>query len=91
MQRNKLLVGLFAHSVNSEFNYPKYFSMTPNGPNPKAAITKGFFDAAVAQNPKPHTVAIVAADAEFARNASDGARENANEVGLFQVLSDWGS
>jgi branched-chain amino acid transport system substrate-binding protein len=37
---------------------------------------------AVAQEPQPKTVAIVAADAEFARNASDGARENAKAVGL---------
>jgi branched-chain amino acid transport system substrate-binding protein len=81
-QKNKLLVGLFANSVNSEFKYPKYFSMTPNGPNPKVAISKGFFDVAMEQNPKPRTVAIVAADSEFARNASDGARENANNAGL---------
>jgi len=82
MQRNKLLLGLFALAVNSEFKYSKYFSMTPNGPNPKVAITKGFFDAAVAQSPQPQTVAIIAADAEFARNASDGARENATSAGL---------
>ena len=31
---------------------------------------------------KPQTVAIVAADAEFSRNASDGARENAKAAGL---------
>ena len=36
----------------------------------------------MAQNPKPTTVAIVAADAEFARNAADGARENAKKAGL---------
>ena len=82
MQRSKLLIGLLALSINSEFNYPKYFSMTPNGPNPKAAITKGFFDAATAQNPRPQTVAIVGADAEFSRNAADGARENAGVAGL---------
>src|SRR3984893_3027142 len=82
MQRSKLLIGLLALSINSELNYPKYFSMTPNGPNPKAGITKGFFDAAVAQNPRPQTVAIVGADAEFSRNAADGARENAGAAGL---------
>jgi branched-chain amino acid transport system substrate-binding protein len=82
MQRSKLLIGLLALSVNGELNYPKYFSMTPNGPNPKAGITKGFFDAAVAQNPRPQTVAIVGADAEFSRNAADGARENAGAAGL---------
>ena len=36
----------------------------------------------MAQNPKPTTVAIVAADAEFSKNASDGARENAKKAGL---------
>jgi branched-chain amino acid transport system substrate-binding protein len=82
MQKNKTLVGLFALAVNSEFKYPRYFSMTPNGPNPKVAISKGFFDLAMEQDPKPRTVAIVAADAEFGRNASDGARENANNAGL---------
>jgi branched-chain amino acid transport system substrate-binding protein len=82
MQRNKLLIGLLALSVNGELNYPRYFSMTPNGPNPKAAITKGFFDTAIAQNPRPQTVAIIGADAEFSRNAADGARENAGAAGL---------
>jgi branched-chain amino acid transport system substrate-binding protein len=82
IQRQKLLIGLFALAVNSEFNYPKYFSMIPLGPNPKTAQTKGFFDIAIAQNPKPQTIAIVAADAEFSINASQGARENANAAGL---------
>jgi branched-chain amino acid transport system substrate-binding protein len=59
IHRNKLLVGLFGLAVNSEFNYPKYFSMVPNGPQPKLALTKGFFDTAMAQNSKPTTVAIV--------------------------------
>jgi hypothetical protein len=54
----------------------------PSGPAPKTSFTKGFFDTAMAQNPKPTTVAIVAADAEFSKNASDGARENARKAGL---------
>jgi branched-chain amino acid transport system substrate-binding protein len=87
IQRQKLLIGLFALAVNSEFNYPKYFSMIPLGPNPKTAQTKGFFDIAIAQNPKPQTVAIVAADAEFSINASQGARENANAAG-FRIVYD---
>jgi branched-chain amino acid transport system substrate-binding protein len=36
----------------------------------------------MAQAPKPRTVAIVAADQEFSRNGSDGARENAKKAGL---------
>src|SRR5262249_11766867 len=39
-------------------------------------------DVASAQNPKPSSVAIVAADAEFARNAADGARDNAKAAGM---------
>src|SRR5262245_57217190 len=59
--------------------------MIPNGPAPKTAVTKGFFDTAVAQAPKPETVAIVAADAEFSVTASDGARDNAKAAGLKVV------
>jgi branched-chain amino acid transport system substrate-binding protein len=82
MQKNKLFVGMLGIGVNTEFNYPNYFSMIPAGPDPKVAITKGFFDVAMAQNPKPQTVAIVAADAEFSRNAADGARETAKKNNL---------
>jgi branched-chain amino acid transport system substrate-binding protein len=80
--KQKMFIGLFGLAVNAEFNYPKYFSMIPLGPTPKSTQTKGFFDIAFAQNPKPQTVAIVAADAEFPINGSEGARENAKAAGL---------
>ena len=82
VQRKKVFLGLYGLGVNSDFNYDRYFAMIPSGPEPKTSFTKGFFDTAMAQNPKPTTVAIVAADAEFSKNASDGARENANKAGL---------
>jgi branched-chain amino acid transport system substrate-binding protein len=82
VQKKKMLIGLFGLAVNSEFHYANYFAMIPSGPAPKTAFTKGFFDTAMAQNPKPQTVAIVAADAEFSVNASEGARENAKAAGL---------
>ena len=82
VQRKKLFIGLLGLGVNSEFNYPNYFVMIPSGPDPKPSFSKGFIDLAMAQNPKPQSVAIVAADAEFARNAADGARENAKKAGL---------
>jgi branched-chain amino acid transport system substrate-binding protein len=82
VQKKRMLIGLFGLAVNSEFHYPNYFAMIPSGPAPKTAFTKGFFDTAMAQNPKPQTVAIVAADAEFSVNASEGARENAKAAGL---------
>ncbi len=85
ISKNKMFIGLFALAVNDEFKYPNYFAMIPMGPDPKPAFTKGFFDAAMAQNPKPQTVAIVAADQEFSRNSSDGARDNAKAAGLKVV------
>ncbi len=87
MQRKKLFIGLLGLGVNSEFNYSNYFVMIPSGPDPKPAFTKGFFDIAMAQNPKPKTVAIVAADQEFSHNAADGARANAKALGL-QIVYD---
>ena len=85
VQRRKTFVALLALAVNSEFNYPNYFAMMPTGPDAKSAFTKGFFDVVVPQSPRPQTVAIVAADQEFARNAADGARENASQAGLRVV------
>jgi branched-chain amino acid transport system substrate-binding protein len=80
--RNKAFIGLIGLAINAEFGYPRYFAMHPAGPNPKAATTRGFFEIAMAQTPKPQTVAIIATDAEFSRNASDGARETAKAAGL---------
>jgi branched-chain amino acid transport system substrate-binding protein len=82
MGHGKVFIGLFGLAVNTAFNYPKYLSMTPGGPDTKASLTKGFFDVAVAQNPKPQTVAIVGADAEFSNNAMEGARTNAKAAGV---------
>ena len=87
MQKNKLFVSLFGTGINDEFNYPRYFSMIPNGPTPKPAFTRGFFKVAEAQQPKPQTIALAAADAEFGRNACEGARENSKEAG-FKVVYD---
>jgi branched-chain amino acid transport system substrate-binding protein len=82
MQKGKVLVSLFGTAVNAEFKYDKYFSMIPTGPDPKPAFTAGFFELAMAQDPKPQTIALAAADAEFGQNVCEGARENANAAGL---------
>ena len=85
MQRKKVFIGLLGTAVNSAFNYLNYFSMNHTGPDPKPSFTKGFLDLAVRQNPKPRTVAIVAADADFGLYASEGARENVKAAGLTVV------
>src|SRR3984957_17854815 len=79
---NKLYLSLFSLAINSEFHYPRCFAMIATGPNAKVAFSQGFFEIADAMTPKPKTLAIVGADAEFARNATDGARQNANAAGL---------
>lgn len=85
IQNNKTFISLFGLAVNSEFHYDRYFSMIPSGPDPKPAFTEGFFQAAMAQSPKPTTVAFASADIEFAHNCVDGARENAKKLGLKTV------
>jgi len=87
IQKDRLLLGLFGLAVNSEFHYPKYFSMLPTGPDPKHAFSDPFFKVAMAKEPKPKTLAIVAADAEYPKNASEGARDTAKSLGL-QVVYD---
>jgi branched-chain amino acid transport system substrate-binding protein len=88
IQKGKTFFALFGLDVNREFKYPKYFAMAPTGgPDPSAAFSKGFFEVAAAQNPQPKTLAIIAGDAEFPRNAADGARRNAKAAGL-QIVYD---
>jgi branched-chain amino acid transport system substrate-binding protein len=87
IQKDRLFLGLFGLAVNSEFHYPKYFSMLPTGPDPKHAFSDPFFKVAMAKEPKPKTLAIVAADAEYPKHASEGARDTAKSLGL-QVVYD---
>jgi branched-chain amino acid transport system substrate-binding protein len=82
IQHDRLFLGLFALAVNSEFHYAKYFSMLPTGPDPKHAFSEPFFKVVMAKEPKPKTLAIVAADAEYPKNASEGARDIAKAEGL---------
>ena len=82
MQRKKLFLSLFALAANDEFKYDRYFQLQPNGPQAKYELSKGFFEIAAAMNPKPQTVAMVGADAEYPKHALDGARENAKKAGI---------
>src|ERR1700680_4194567 len=88
MQYHKTTIGILANAANSKFHYGQYFSMLPTGPEPQKAFAYGFFELAAAAKPRPKTVAIVAADAEFAQNAADGARQTIKEIGGFDLVSD---
>ena len=88
MQHDRTFFSLLGLAVNSEFNYKRYFSMTPTGgPKPKESFAEGFFEVAAEQNPKPQTVAMCGADAEFPRNAMDGARSIIKKHG-FKLVYD---
>jgi branched-chain amino acid transport system substrate-binding protein len=87
MQKGKVFIILFGLDVNHEFKYPKFFAMIPTGPDTKPSFTTGFFEVAAAQSPKPQTVALIAADQEFSRNACDGARDNAKKANI-KVIYD---
>ena len=42
MQHDRTFLGLLGLAVNTEFHYPKYFSMTPTGgPHPKRSFRRG--------------------------------------------------
>jgi branched-chain amino acid transport system substrate-binding protein len=88
MQSKRTTIGILANAANSKFHYNQYFSMLPTGPEPQKSFAEGFFQLAAAQKPRPKTVAIVAADAEFAQNAADGARQSIKEIGGFQTVMD---
>jgi branched-chain amino acid transport system substrate-binding protein len=82
MRKKLVFMSLFGLAVNEKFNYGNYFQIMPAGPSPKEDWSRGFFKLAMEQNPKPKTVALLSADAEFARNAVSGARNNAKRLGL---------
>jgi branched-chain amino acid transport system substrate-binding protein len=88
MQYKKTTIGILANAANSKFHYNQYFSILPTGPEPQKAFAYGFFELAAGANPRPKTVAIVAADAEFAQNAADGARQSIKEIGGFETVMD---
>jgi branched-chain amino acid transport system substrate-binding protein len=82
IQNDRLFLGLFGLDVNSEFHYPKYFSMLPTGPDPTHAFPEAFFKVVLGGAPRPRTVAIVGADAEYPKKATQGARDIAKKEDL---------
>jgi branched-chain amino acid transport system substrate-binding protein len=87
MDRQRFFVGLMGLGVNNALDYPNYFAMIPTGPDPNAALTEGFFALAAEQTPRPATVALLSADAEFSRNPILGAKANSEKYG-FQIVHE---
>jgi branched-chain amino acid transport system substrate-binding protein len=87
MERKLVFPALFGLANNEKLNYPGYFQIMPAGPRPALDWTATFFELAARQTPKPQTVALVGADAEYPHNALAGARENVKRLG-FKVVYD---
>lgn len=85
MERGRTMMAMFALAVNDKFKYPRYFQTMPYGPAGAESISAGFFNAAMTMDPKPATVALVGADAEFSKTAVAGARAQAKKRGLKVV------
>jgi branched-chain amino acid transport system substrate-binding protein len=86
IERGMVYMGMFGLAVNDNFKYDRFFQIQPMGPNPRLAFSEGFFDAAMTMEPKPQTVALTGADAEYPQVALDGARILAKQHGLKVVF-----
>ena len=84
IQANRTTIGIFGLGANQAFKYPRYFSMNSQGPSP-SNYSKCVFDLAAAQSPKPMRVALIGAEVEYSRNALDGAKQNAKDMG-FEIV-----
>jgi branched-chain amino acid transport system substrate-binding protein len=81
-QRDLLLMGNFSFDVNAQIKHDKWFNNAPWG---AGALAWGgtFLDAGRKMGGK--TIAIFAADAEFAQNLCNGGRNLVNAMGLQKV------
>jgi branched-chain amino acid transport system substrate-binding protein len=86
MREGMVFPSLFGLAANEQFNYDRYFQIMPAGPEPKLDWSRGFIQ--LAKDQGLETIALVGADAEFAQNAVDGARTNAQEAGLEIVYDE---
>lgn len=85
MERKLTFMALFGLNNNEKFGYRNYFQIMPAGPRPAVDWSQGFFELASKQTPRPTTVALVGADAEYPHNALAGARENVKRFGFKTV------
>jgi branched-chain amino acid transport system substrate-binding protein len=80
-QRGLLLMGNFSFQVNHKVQHDMWFNNSPW--NDASSWSDGFFKAG--QRAGAKTVAILAADQEFAQNLANGARELAQKAGIKAV------
>src|SRR5262249_32920034 len=85
IERMLTLIGILGLANNEKYQYPNYFQISPTGPDPATSTAIPFFELAAKQTPKPQTVAIVGADAEYPQTALVGAREVIKRFGFTTV------
>ncbi len=86
IEREMVFMGLFGMNNNEKWKYEKYFQILPAGPKPAIGFSQYWFEAVEKFQPK--TIAVIAADAEFAQNLKKGAVENAKAMGLEIVYEE---
>jgi branched-chain amino acid transport system substrate-binding protein len=85
IDRDIVFMGLFGMNNNGKWKYEKYFQILPAGPDPAVGFSSNWFETIKVFKPK--TIALLAADAEFARNLKEGALKNAKAMGLEIVYN----
>jgi branched-chain amino acid transport system substrate-binding protein len=85
IEHGMVFTGLAALNINAQFHYPRYFSMTNTGADSGVVFSRGFISVAMAQLPKPRTIAFAGADIEFTQSILAPARRIAHEAGLTIV------
>ncbi len=85
IDRDIVFMGLFGMDNNKKWKYEKYFQILPAGPEPAVGFSHYWFEALNDMKPRPKTIALLAADAEFARNLKEGAEKNAKKYG-FEIV-----
>src|SRR5436853_1593272 len=81
-QRGKLLMGNFSFQVNAKVQHDMYFNNSPW--NDASSWSDGFFAAGKKAGAK--TLAVLAADNDFAQNLANGARTLAQKAGIKSVF-----
>jgi branched-chain amino acid transport system substrate-binding protein len=87
MHHDAMVLDTLSLAVNDQFHYARFFQTMPYGPHGKEAISAGYFAAAMSMDPAPKTVAITGADAEFSKNAIEGAMTHIDKAGLKVVYN----
>ncbi len=52
MSHSLVFIGLYALGVNTQFNYDRYFSIVPQGLEPRLEFSRGFYEVALSMNAK---------------------------------------